>query len=223
VLHGQGVHLERWIRQPRAPGKPPYVSGELNGHAVLTGRGLSAAGILAGLNGTLRAELREGAVSHLAVVMAGLDLAHALGLLIRGDDRLAVRCAIAELQAADGVLRSTAMVLDTAASAIWIEGSLSLADETLDLRAVVNPKAFSPLTLRTPLRLRGGFDAPELLFERGPLAGKLASSALLALLNPFAALAPLVDPGDGAAANRAAARCQALARQGRLAVAGAGR
>jgi uncharacterized protein involved in outer membrane biogenesis len=218
-LHGEGVQLERWIRQSQAPGRPPYVSGKLNGRAVLAGHGLSAAGILADLNGTLHAELRSGTVSHLAVEMAGLDLAHALGLVIRGDEPLAVRCAVADLQASAGVLRSTAIVLDTAASAIWIEGSLSLADETLDLRGVVSPKSFSPLTLRTPLRLRGSFAAPEMMFDRGLLAGTLASSVLLALLNPFAALALLVDAGDEVAARNAATRCQALARQGRVVVA----
>jgi uncharacterized protein involved in outer membrane biogenesis len=222
-LQWDGVHLESWIRQSRPPGQPPYVSGALNGRAVVAGRGLSAAGILSGLNGSLRADLRDGTVSHLAIEMAGLDLAHALGLVIGGDNQLSVRCGVADLQASAGVLRTKTVVLDTAASAISVEGSLSLLDETLDLRAVVSPKAFSPLTLRTPLRLRGSFAAPQLLYDPGLLAGKLASSVLLALLNPIAALVPLFDAGDDAAAGKAAARCRALVRPGPIAVAGAGR
>jgi hypothetical protein len=85
-----------------------------------------------------------------------------------------------------------------------------MADESLDLRAVVSPKDFSPLTLRTPLRVRGRFAAPEVSLEKGPMAAKLAGALLLALLNPLAGLIPLVDTGDAQAAARSAAGCRGL-------------
>jgi uncharacterized protein involved in outer membrane biogenesis len=171
---------------------------------------LSTAAILATLKGQVRAELRDGAVSHFAVEVAGLDVAQGLVVLAQGDNRLPVRCAVADLIAQNGVLRPRVLVLDTTESAIWVAGSLSMADESLDLRAVVSPKDFSPLTLRTPLRVRGRFGAPEVSLEKGPMAAKLAGALLLALLNPLAALIPLVDTGDAQAAERSAAGCRRL-------------
>ncbi len=209
-LRWSGLRLERWIHQARATGLPPYVSGQLHGRVVLAGQGRSTADILGTLKGSVRADLRGGAVSHLAVEVAGLDLAQSLGVLLRGDRALAVPCAVADLVALHGVLRPRVMVLDSSDSTIWFEGSLSLADETLDLRAVVAPKDFSPLALRAPLRVTGSFASPQVSVERGPLARKLAGALLLALVNPLAALIPLVDLGDEAAAAQALAGCQGL-------------
>ena len=209
-----GVRLERWIHQERKGGVPPFVSGRMNGRANLKGEGRSTAEILATLKGTARTELQGGAVSHLLVEAGGLDVAQALGVLFTGDDALPVQCAVADLVAQDGLFRPRVMVLDTSDSSVWVDGSLSLATETLDLRAVVMPKDFSPLTLRTPLRVSGSFANPEVSVEKGPLGLKLAGAFLLGLINPLAALIPLIDPGDAAAAQRGAAGCQRLMQRG---------
>jgi uncharacterized protein involved in outer membrane biogenesis len=210
-LRWDGVRLEHWIHQQRPGGAPPFVSGRLNGRASLQGQGQSTAAILADLKGQIHTELRDGTVSHLMVEAAGLDLAQALGVMLKGDDQLPVPCAVADLVATSGVLRPRVMVLDTRDSVIWIDGSLSMASEAIDLRAVVSPKDFSPLTLRTPLRVRGSFAAPEVSLDKTPIARKLAAALLLALLNPLAALIPFIDPGDGTTTTtRTADACQSL-------------
>jgi AsmA family protein len=209
-----GVRLERWIHQERKGGVPPFVSGRMNGRANLKGEGRSTAEILGTLKGTARTELQGGAVSHLMVEAGGLDVAQALGVLFKGDDALPVQCAVADLVAQDGLFRPRVMVLDTADSSVWVDGTLSLATEALDLRAVVMPKDFSPLTLRTPLHVGGSFGNPEVSVEKGPLGLKLAGAFLLGLINPLAALIPLVDPGDADAAKRGAAGCQSLMQRG---------
>lgn len=209
-LGWSGVRLERWIRQSRTGDAPPYVSGRLSGRATLKGQGRSTADILASLNGRVRTELNGGAVSHLIVEAAGLDVAQALGVLFKNDDALPLGCAVADLDAAAGVFRPRVMVLDTTDSAVLIDGSMSLAAESLDLRAVVSPKDFSPLTLRSPLRVRGSFTDPQVSLEAEPIAKKVAASLLLALLNPLAALIPLIDTGNADRAERHAAGCRSL-------------
>ncbi|MDL2339553.1 MAG: AsmA family protein, partial [Pseudomonadota bacterium] len=213
-LRWTGVRLERWIHQARAGSAPPYLSGRLSGRATVKGQGLSTADILASLNGRVRTELSDGAVSHLLVEAAGLDIAQALGVLFKSDDALPLSCAVADLDAVGGVFRPRVMVLDTTDSAVWIDGSLSLATEALDLRAVVIPKDFSPLTLRSPLRVGGSLAVPEVSLEKEPIARKVAASILLALLNPLAALIPLIDPGDADLARRTGAGCRKLMQRG---------
>ncbi len=221
-LRWDDVQLARWIQQERAAGDPPWVAGQLSGRARLAGQGGSTAEILASLKGNARTELRNGAVSHLAIEAAGLDLAQGLGVWLAGDKPLPVSCAVADLGVEKGVFRPRVMVVDTAVSAIWIEGTMSLADESLDLRAVVNPKNFSPLTLRSPLQVRGSLSAPEVSVELSRMAPRLAASVLLALVNPLAAVLPLLDLGEAEAAERGSIGCQGLAARQRAAGAGAG-
>lgn len=209
-----GVRLERWIHQERKGGVPPFVSGRMNGRANLKGEGRSTAEILATLKGTARTELQGGAVSHLVVEAGGLDVAQALGVLFKGDDALPVQCAVADLVVQDGLFRPRVMVLDTEDSSVWVDGTLSLATEALDLRVVVMPKDFSPLTLRTPLHVGGSFGNTVVSVEKGPLGLKLAGAFLLGLINPLAALIPLIDPGDADAAKRGASGCQSLMERG---------
>ena len=216
-LRWADLKLERWIRQQRPAGAPPYVTGRLSGGAQLQGQGRSTAQILGSLKGTARTQLRGGSVSHLVIEAAGVDLAQALGVLIKGDDALPVRCGIADLVADKGVLRSRTMVIDTSDSVVAVDGTLSLASEALDLRMVVSPKDFSPLTLRTPIWVRGSLGAPEVSLDKGPLGEKIATSALLALLSPLAALIPLIDTGNAKEAQQDAQECADLSRRARKA------
>jgi uncharacterized protein involved in outer membrane biogenesis len=209
ALHWDGVQLQNWLHQSRAAGSPPFVSGQLQGHATLQGSGRSTAEILATLQGDIAAEVRHGTLSHLLVEMGGLDVAESLGMLLKGDEALVLDCALADLAVAGGTLRPRLLVLDTRDSTVWADGSLSLATEQLDLRAVVAPKDFSMLTLRAPLQLRGSFAHPTVTVEKGPLGLKLGSALLLGLVNPLAALLPLVDVGRAQEARASAASCQA--------------
>ncbi|MEJ6001199.1 AsmA family protein [Paucibacter soli] len=213
-LNWQDVRLERWVRQERSLAKaPPWLSGQLRGQAQLHGQGRSTAEILASLQGRVRSELLEGTVSHLAIEAAGLDLAQGLGVALKGDDALTLPCAVADLQAKAGVLSPRVLVMDTRDSTVWVDGTLSLRQEALDLRVLVSPKDFSPLTLRAPLRVQGQLAAPTLTVDKGPIAAKLAGSLLLGLINPLAALLPLIDLGDGPGARHAAQACEAASRQ----------
>jgi uncharacterized protein involved in outer membrane biogenesis len=220
-LRWSGVRLERWLRQPREGEAPPYVTGQLGGRADLKGRGRSTADILGSLQGSLRTELRDGTVSHQLVEAAGLDLAESLGLMIKGDDALPIACAVADLSAEGGTFKPRLMVLDTSDSALWVDGVLSLASETMDLRVVVRPKDFSPITLRAPLRVHGSFAAPEVSLDKRRIAGKLGASLLLALVNPAAALIPLIDLGDAEAPAKGPSGCAALAQRHAASVAAA--
>ena len=213
-LGWDGVQLEQWIHQTGRPaGAPPYVSGRLHGRAALTGQGRSTAEILGSLKGNASAVLTGGAVSHLVIEGAGLDVAQALGVLVKGDDALPVSCGAADLVADKGLFRPRVMVLDTTDSTVMLDGTVSLATEAMDLRAVVSPKDISPLTLRTPLRVRGTFASPKLSVDPAPLGRKLGASLLLGLINPLAALLPLIDLGGGDSLRPAAAQCEALMQQ----------
>ena len=207
-----GVNLAQWLRLKRSGNVPPYLSGKLDALVKVKGQGRSTAEILASLDGDIRMHLRDAAISHLAIEAAGIDIAQALGIIVKGDQALPIACNVADLDVVKGVARPKIFVLNTEVTTIWIDGTVSLRDESLDLRAVVSPKNFSPLTLRTPVHVKGTFGKPAVSLELGKLAGKAGAAALLALLNPLAAILPFIDPGSKSEASKADSDCAALAR-----------
>lgn len=222
-LRWTGVKLENWLKQKRGNGAQPYVTGDLVGRASLKGQGRSTAQILGSIDGNITTSLRHGRVSHLMIEAAGLDIAQALGVFVKGDDLLPVSCAFADMQAEQGVLRPRALVVETADSTVWADGTVSLKGEALDLRAVVAPKDFSPLALRTPLLVKGTFKSPSISVEKAPLARKLAGAVLLGLINPLAAIVPFVDIGGKDDAADSCAQLLERARQAGREKLGAGK
>ncbi|MEO8310355.1 MAG: AsmA family protein [Caldimonas sp.] len=207
-----GVNLAQWLRIKRKGDAPPYLTGKLDALVKVKGAGRSAAEILASLDGDLRMHMREATISHLVVEAAGIDVAQALGMIVKGDDALPIQCNVADLDIVKGVARPKVFVVNTRDSTIWIDGTVSFRDESLDLRFVVSPKDFSPLTLRTPVRVKGTLGKPAVSLELGKLAGKAGAAGLLALLNPLAAIIPFIDTGSKKDAAQSDSECAALAR-----------
>ena len=207
-----GVRLEHWLHQTRQDA-PPFVSGQLDGRVQLAGSGRSTAEILGSLNGDLRFHIRNGTLSHLAVEAAGVDVAQALGMIVKGDESLKILCNVVDLKVEKGVARPRVFVIDTRDSTVWVDGSVSLAQETMALMAVVSPKDFSPLTARTPIHVDGTFANPRVSVEASNVGAKVGAAALLALIHPLAAVIPFIDPGADEDARREAAQCAALAQR----------
>ncbi len=207
------VDLTQWLQLERSANKPPYLSGKLDAQLRVAGSGRSSAEILASLGGDMRMHVREAAISHLLVEAAGIDLAQAFGLVIKGDEPLPILCNVADFGVEGGVIRPKIFVVNTPDSTIWLDGTASMRTEQLDVRAVVSPKDFSPLSLRTPVHVRGTFSKPAVSLEVGKLAGKAGAAVLLALLNPLAAIIPFIDPGADKEARQADAQCAALVKK----------
>lgn len=211
-LRARGIDLAQWLNLKRGDGAPPYLSGKLDALVKVKGTGQSTAEILGSLAGDVRVHLRDARISHLALEAGGIDVAQALGMLFKGDETLPIRCNIADLDVKQGVATPKVFVLNTADSTVWIDGSVSFKTEAMDLKAVVSPKDFSPLTLRTPVHVSGTLGNPKVSVELGKLAGKAAAAGLLALLNPLAAIIPFIDTGSKDEANKQDEQCKALVR-----------
>jgi uncharacterized protein involved in outer membrane biogenesis len=196
---GQTTALRRERLQARQGGAQTVQSvltGTLNGSLQATGAGRSVAEVLGGMDGRAQLLVRDGSLSHLATEALGLDLAQALGVLVRGDRPLPLRCARLDLQSARGVVQPRTAVLDSRDSTTRLQGQVNLRDESLALRVVTRPKDFSPLSLRAPIIVGGTLGAPAVSIDGKQVAGKLLGAAALGgLLGPLAALLPLFDAG----------------------------
>ena len=173
-----------------------YLTGTLDGRLHVKGSGRSTASILASLSGSGEATVRNGTVSHLAIELLGIDAAQALGVAIKGDDALPLRCARLDVKFDKGVALPRA-VFDNNDSAVRLDGKVDLRDETLALRAITRPKDFTLVALRAPVLITGTLGAPRVEVEAGPVLARAAASVALGVLaTPVAALLPLIDPGS---------------------------
>jgi uncharacterized protein involved in outer membrane biogenesis len=175
---------------------PPYVSGILGGQAQLRGTGRSTAALLASLDGTVQMWVREGRISHLLVELSGIDIAESLGLLLGEDNMLDVRCAVSKMAVKDGVLTPEVGVIDTKDSTLLVGGQVSFDDEKLGLVLRAQPKDFSPLALRSPVRIEGTFGKPEVQLDRTAIGLRAAAAAALAAVTPLAGLLAFIDFGE---------------------------
>jgi uncharacterized protein involved in outer membrane biogenesis len=199
----------------------PNPSGKKGGDARvggtidLRGVGNSVADFLGSANGAMTFVSSGGTVSSLMVELAGLDFGEALVVLLGGDEPVAMRCGVASFSVERGVMKSELLVLDTSDTVIVGSGRVDLADERLALTLRPQAKDPSVLSGRSPIRIDGTFSEPRLHPDRTALAVRGAAAVLLGLINPLAALIPLVETGTGEDAHCSALLAAAQERQQR--------
>jgi uncharacterized protein involved in outer membrane biogenesis len=186
----------REARQQTDQAPPAYVTGLLEAEFDVTGAGRSAAEILASMDGRTDVTLRDGTMSHLITEALGIDLAQALGVLVRGDRPLPVRCARLTFAVNDGVLKTQRAVIDNVDTTIRIAGTIDLRNEALGLVARARPKDMSPVSLRSPVTVTGTLSAPQIGIEGKRITGRVLGAVALGSVFPPLALIPLFDPGE---------------------------
>lgn len=187
--------------------------GRIHGQFDLRGRGPSVGRMLATADGTLGVVVAGGEVSRLMMEKAGIHVWEILQLQLGGDERIRLRCAVADFTVRTGNMHADALVVDTAVTTLRGQGDINLAAETLALRFDQDTKATSPLALRSPIYLRGSFARPEVGVDKAQVAARAVGAVVLGLINPLLALLPLIDAGPGADSD-----CAALVREARAPV-----
>ncbi|NMF98250.1 AsmA family protein [Aromatoleum toluolicum] len=171
--------------------------GQINGEFDLKGNGDSVRRMLASSNGTLGLVVAGGEISRLMMEQIGLHLWEILELQVRGDERVKLRCAVADFDVKEGIMNSRALIFDTEITTILGTGTIDLGEEKLDLTLNQRTKDTSPVALRSPILIRGSFARPEAGVDKGRVAARALGAALLGMVNPLLALIPLIDAGPG--------------------------
>ena len=194
------VKIDARLRQldlKRLLGKSTFAQkslGPIGGRINLSGTGDSFRDLMATASGNTFIVMSGGEVSGLLVELAGLDVAESLGVLVRGDKPVPLRCAVIDLHGQDGQMSVQNLVLDTTDTVIFGEGKIDLRDEQLDIVLTPVPKDFSPLSLRSFIRVGGSFKNASVFPD--PL--KTGTKSLFAkIANVFMVLASVViQPRD---------------------------
>jgi uncharacterized protein involved in outer membrane biogenesis len=183
--------------------------GEVNGDAALAGTGNSVSAMLATASGELGATVSEGSVSKFVLEAAGLNIANAVFVKLFGDRQVQLNCVASDFVVEKGQAQTRRFVVDTAEAVVDVSGSIDLADERLNLDVKPKTKGVRIISLRTPLYARGTFANPDVGVAKGPLALKAGAAVALGIVNPLAAVVPLINPGNVEPVDCAAALKQA--------------
>jgi uncharacterized protein involved in outer membrane biogenesis len=171
--------------------------GKVGGDIALSGSGNSIAKMLGSSNGDAALGMGRGQVSNLLMEYAGLDIAEALKFLVRGDRKIPIRCAFGDFAVKDGVMTARALAFDTTDTIIVGEGTISLRDETLQLKLRPRPKDRSLLVFRSPLIVEGSFKAPKFHPDYARVGLRGAIALALGSIAPPAALLATLELGPG--------------------------
>ncbi|MDZ4777564.1 MAG: AsmA family protein [Alphaproteobacteria bacterium] len=194
------------------------IVGGLEARAQLRGRGLSVREVAANANGRATFIVPSGEIRSAFAELLGVNVTRGLGLLLTKDQGTTpVRCAVADFRAERGILRAQTFVIDTGVTLAHGTGTVSLRDETIDLRLKGEPKEPRLIRLMAPIKLGGWLGDPELGVDLSRAARQTgAAAAIGAVFAPLAAVLPFVSAGLAEDAN-----CAALIAQGRGAAASA--
>jgi AsmA family protein len=173
----------------------PPLDGTLEAHAALEGSGDSVHNVMSDANGTITFVVPDGNIRSAFAELAGIDVAKGIGLLVRGDDRMPLRCGVAEFDVENGNARAEDLVLDAQKVLLRGRGQIALGPEKLDLTIQGQPKQLRLLRLRSPLEIRGTLLKPTFRLETGHLLKQGTVAAALGALTPAAAALAFVDPG----------------------------
>lgn len=168
--------------------------GEVNGDAQLSATGNSPAALAATLDGEAKALVTHGKVSLLIMEAAGLNVANVVYEKLFGTRDIDINCMAADFTASNGVLDTRTFALDTTDAVIGMEGKIDLRDESMDLTIHPHTKGFRIFTLRSPLYVKGTFKHPDVGVSKTAIALRAGAAVGLGLINPFAALIPLIAP-----------------------------
>ncbi|MDQ0465609.1 uncharacterized protein involved in outer membrane biogenesis [Caulobacter ginsengisoli] len=190
-----GSDLAQWI-PVRSLGQP-VIEGPLTARLKLHGTGNSVHRAAANADGTLSLAVSGGQMRQAFAELLGVNLGKGLWMLLSKDPhQTPVRCAVADFKVTNGVARASRVVLDTGVVTAVGSGTVNLDKERMSFRLEGHSKKPRLLRLFLPITAEGPLVKPKLGVEAGPavVQGGVAV-ALSAVLSPFAALLPFLEPG----------------------------
>ena len=117
-------------------------------------------------------------------------------LLQKDQQQTNIRCAIADFRVVDGILRAQRITIDTGVVVVQGQGNISLKDESIALSFKGKPTKFRLVRVLAPVTVGGHLKSPSFGVQPGGAIVQAGIAVgLTAVLGPFAAILPFIDPG----------------------------
>ena len=187
------VDLDSMLSYWDAPG---VLAGRMDGALTLHGRGDTVEALFDTANGQVSLDVAGGQINSAYTDLVGRNV---LTALLPDDDESIthVNCAVGQFDVAQGVARSSALLVDTSRVTVGGEGAIDFGGERLDFLLNPRTKDVNLLALVAPVRIHGTFDETEVSLMTSDLVIDAATSVLLGVINPVAIVIPFVTTGTG--------------------------
>jgi uncharacterized protein involved in outer membrane biogenesis len=168
-------------------------TGRLGGKAEIHTHGNSLHRLATHANGRLSLVMEGGMLDRLLLELIALHLGDLADSWLHKGQALRVNCIVARFAMRDGLMNAETFLVDTPDSNILGEGTIDLGRERIDMTLTAHSKELklgltAPVHIAGDLKLRNATEASAGAVARGGLA-----VALGAVVNPLAALIPLLD------------------------------
>jgi uncharacterized protein involved in outer membrane biogenesis len=170
---------------PKFQGSEP-IEGLISARFKATGTGSSVREAAASANGELAIVMPGGRIRQTLAELMGVNPTRGLfGLLSKDPKETPVRCAVGHFDVKGGIMRSTAIVLDTEVVRVDGSGTINLKNEKLDIVFKGKPKKFRIFRLNVPLILGGSLAQPKFGIDAKPALLQGGLAVVLSTVLPF--------------------------------------
>jgi uncharacterized protein involved in outer membrane biogenesis len=169
--------------------------GDINGLVELAGRGDSVGEMLGTADGKIGLFMDGGKISRFMMELVALDIWGVARVKLRGDEPIAIRCALADFGVKNGMMSTNAFVFDTDVVNVGGDGQVDLKSEQMDLKLNPEPKDRSIASLNSPLYVRGSFAQPKIQLDKKKITAKGLGALVMGVLSPALAVLPLMQEG----------------------------
>ncbi len=172
------------------------IDGRMDGALTLHGRGDTVEALLDTANGQIALDMGEARINSAYTDLVGRNV---LAALVPDSDApiTFVNCAVGRFDVAEGVARSSALLVDTRRVTVGGEGAVDFGGQRLDFLLNPRTKDVNLLALVAPARIHGPFGDVEVSLMTSDLVIDAATSVLLGVINPVAIVIPFVTTGTG--------------------------
>jgi uncharacterized protein involved in outer membrane biogenesis len=170
--------------------------GVLTGQLDLKMKGSTPMELARSAQGPIELAIEDGALSGTAIEAFGLDLTQTISNWFKDHPLYEIQCALTAFEAKDGVIGTKTFLISTKDTSIIGKGEVNLVANKVDYKLQAHVHDFSVGSLRSPITIKGKLNDLEVNLEREELLTRSGLAvALGALVNPIAALVPLIEPG----------------------------
>jgi len=170
--------------------------GLLTGQLDLSMQGRTPMELARSVRGPIELAIEDGELSGTVIEAFGIDITQTVSNWIKKHPRYDVQCALTAFEAGGGVIKSKTFLIATKDTSIIGKGEVNLVGNKVDFVLNAHPHDFSIGSLRSPIHIKGPLNDIEVSLEREELLTRSGLAIVLGtLVNPLAALVPLIESG----------------------------
>jgi uncharacterized protein involved in outer membrane biogenesis len=170
--------------------------GLLTGQLDLKMKGKTPMEMARSVYGPIELAIEDGKLSGTVIEAFGIDVTQTISNWFNKHPLYDIQCALTAFEAREGAIKTKSFLIATKDTSIIGKGEVNLVANRVDFELKAHVHDFSVGSLRSPIEIKGPLNDFKVSLQREELLTRSGLAvALGALVNPIAALVPLIETG----------------------------